>query len=147
MYLQQFILPLKILLSDLPFLKLIHKYILLLVLLNVLLLSVAYLLVSIAKLDLSLNYVLVLLPSFSIIAIITLIIFFSGRTKEPDNQTLYSLVSIGLKFLLEMVFALFWFLVAKKTSLQSVLMFFVLYLALTLFTISVIVKTLKSKAL
>jgi hypothetical protein len=31
--------------------------------------------------------------------------------------------------------------------LQSVLMFFVLYLALTLFTISVIVKTLKSKAL
>jgi hypothetical protein len=31
--------------------------------------------------------------------------------------------------------------------LQSILMFFVLYLALTLYTISVIVKNLKNKAL
>jgi hypothetical protein len=43
--------------------------------------------------------------------------------------------------------ALVWFIVAKKTSLQSVLMFFVLYLALTLYTLWVIVKILKNKAL
>jgi hypothetical protein len=42
---------------------------------------------------------------------------------------------------------LLWFIVAKKTSLPSVLMFFVLYLSLTLFTLWVIMKTLKNKAL
>jgi hypothetical protein len=42
---------------------------------------------------------------------------------------------------------LLWFIVAKKTSLQSVLMFFVLYLTLTLFTLCVILKTLKHKVL
>jgi hypothetical protein len=42
---------------------------------------------------------------------------------------------------------LLWFIVAKKTSLQSVLMFFVLYLTLTLFTLWVILKTLKHKVL
>ena len=84
---------------------------------------------------------------FSLIALITLLIFFKGQTKEPDSQTLYILVAVSLKFLLEMVFALVWFIVAKKTSLASVLMFFVLYLCLTLFSILVILKTLKNKSL
>jgi hypothetical protein len=46
-----------------------------------------------------------------------------------------------------MVIALIWFFVAKKTSLQSVLIFFVLYLALTLFSVLIILKTLKNKSL
>jgi len=84
---------------------------------------------------------------FSLITLITLIIFLRGQKKEPESQTLHSLVAISLKFLLELVLVLIWFIVAKKTSLPSVLIFFVIYLTLTLFSIWVILKTLKNKSL
>jgi hypothetical protein len=113
----------------------------------VLLLLTAYLLVSVGKANLYFPDTVILASSFSVVALITLFIFFKGQTKEPDKQTLYSLVAVSLKFLLEIVFALLWFILAKKTSLQSVLMFFVLYLTLTLYAIWVIVKILKNKAL
>jgi hypothetical protein len=128
-------------------LKLFHKYILLLVLFNILFLSVAYLLVSLVHLNFSLSETLILSPAFSVISLITLLIFFKGQSKEPDSQTLYILTSVSLKFLLEIIFALIWFIIAKKTSLPSVLMFFVLYLSLSLFSIWVILKTLKNRAL
>jgi hypothetical protein len=128
-------------------LKLFHKYILLLVLLNILFLSVAYLLVSLVHLNFTFSETLILSPAFSFISLITLLIFFKGQSKEPDSQTLYILTSLSLKFLLEIIFALIWFIIAKKTSLPSVLMFFVLYLSLSLFSIWVILKTLKNRAL
>ncbi|MDO9340255.1 MAG: hypothetical protein Q7T72_06990 [Bacteroidales bacterium] len=127
--------------------KPLHKYILLLLFLNILLLGTGYLLVSVANLNLFFSDIAILSSVFSIIALITLVIFLRGQTKEPDSQTLHSLVSVSLKFLLEMVLALVWFIVAKKTSLPSVLIFFVLYLTLTLFSIWVILKTLKNKSL
>jgi hypothetical protein len=128
-------------------LKLIHKYLLVLVLLNVLLIITAYLVVSELKLNLYFSDIAILSSSFSIIAFVTLLIFFKGQSKEPDSQTLYIITSVSLKFLLEIIFALIWFIVAKKTSLPSVLMFFVLYLSLSLFSIWVILKTLKNRAL
>jgi len=106
-----------------------------------------YLLISIVKLNLLFSDIVIVSSSFSVIAFNTILIFLKGQTKEPDGQTLYVLVAVSLKFLLEIVFALLWFIVAKKTSLPSVLMFFVLYLALTLFTIWIILKTLKNRAL
>ena len=127
--------------------KLIYKYILLFVLLNILLLITAYLLSTIASINLRLHDALILLPVFSIISVITLIIFCKGETKEADRQTLHILVAVSLKFLLEIIFALVWFIVIKKTALPSVLMFFVLYLTLTLFTLGVMLITLKNKAL
>jgi hypothetical protein len=84
---------------------------------------------------------------FTIINIISLIIFFRGQSKDSESQALHSLVSVSLKFLLELVLALVWFIVAKKTSFPSVLLFFVLYLTFTLFLILVILKTLKHKSL
>ncbi len=96
---------------------------------------------------LNLDDMLILSGGFSGIAIITLFIFFKGRTKEPDSQTLYIMVAISLKFLLDIFTALVWFIVGKKTSLASVLMFFVIYLTLTLFSINGMLKTLRNKAL
>ena len=127
--------------------KQIHKYILLLILLNGLLLITVFSLSTFTSLKINISEVLVLLPVFSLISIISLIIFFIGETKEADSQTLYILVAVSLKFLMELIFALIWFIVIKKTALPSVLMFFVLYLTLTLFTLGVILKTLKNKAL
>jgi len=84
---------------------------------------------------------------FALISFITLNIFFKGQKKAPESQTLHSLVSISVKLLLEMVFALIWFIVAKKIGLQLVLLFFVLYLAFTLYSVFIIVKTLKTKSI
>jgi hypothetical protein len=49
--------------------------------------------------------------------------------------------------LLEMLFALLWFIAAKKTSGKLVLLFFVLYLAFTLFSVFIILNTLKTKSI
>jgi hypothetical protein len=128
-------------------LKPLHKYILLLFLLNVLLSGTGYFLFSLEMLNVYYGDIAILSTVFSIITLILLVIFFRGQTKEPESQTLHSLVSVVLKFLLELVLAFFWFLVAKKTSLQSVLIFFVIYLTVTFFSITVILKTLKNKSL
>jgi hypothetical protein len=129
------------------FFKQVHKPLLLLLFLYVLLLSGGYLFVTFIKPEISFGDIAIQATVFSVISFITLIIFFRGRSKEPDSQTLYVLVAISLKFLLEIVFALIWLIVVKKNALPSVLLFFVLYLALTLFTILIILKTLKNKVL
>ena len=114
---------------------------------NVLITGTGFLLVSFTELNLLFSDIALLAIFFSLIAAITLIIFFRGQAKEPESQTMHSLFSVGLKFLLEMILALVWFIVAKKTSLTSVLIFFVLYLTLTLFSVLIILKTLKNKSL
>jgi len=128
-------------------LKPVYKYILLLAFFNLFLLATAYILELIFKLNLRFADAFILSAGFFLIAGISLFIFFKGQSKEPDSQTLHILVAVSLKFLLELVFALVWFFVAKKTSLESVLMFFVLYLCLTLFSIHIILKTLKNRVL
>ena len=127
--------------------KPLQKYVFLLLLLNVFIAVSAYVIVSISNIHLVFGEIVVLSFLFSLIAIITLIIFLRGQTKDPESQTLHSLVSISLKFLLEMLLALVWFIVAKKTSLTSVFIFFVIYLTLTLFSVLIILKTLKNKSL
>ena len=124
-----------------------QKYILFLLILNTLLIGTAYFLLLVTTLNTYFSDFAILSIVFSIITVITLVIFLRGQTKEPDSQTLYSLVTVSLKFLLELVLALVWFIVAKKTSLPSVLIFFVLYLTFTLFSIWIILKTLKAKSL
>jgi hypothetical protein len=84
---------------------------------------------------------------FSAISIVTLIIFYRGQACEPDSQAMHTLVAISLKFLLDMVLALVWLIISKKTSLTYVFLFFVIYLTLTLFTLFVILKTLRNSSL
>jgi hypothetical protein len=128
-------------------LKPLLKYIIILLVLNVILQGTGCFLISQFNLNLVCRDIVILSAIFSVIALITILIFLKGQAREPDNQTLHSLVSVSLKFLLELVLALFWFFVAKKTSLTSVIMFFVIYLTLTLFSTGVILKTLKNKSL
>lgn len=84
---------------------------------------------------------------FTVLALIVLIIFFRGQRKEPGAQTMHTLVAISIKFLAELIFAFLWFFTGKKTGISSVVLFFVLYLTFTLFSVLVILKTLKSKSL
>ena len=106
-----------------------------------------YLISTIKHLKIIFIDVAILSSVFAAIAVITLVIFFEGQTKKAESQTFYSLIAISLKFILELLFALLWFFVAKKNSVQSVLMFFVIYLTFTLFLIWGILNTLKHKSL
>jgi FtsH-binding integral membrane protein len=74
-------------------------------------------------------------------------IFFRGRTRSADSQTMHTLVAISLKFLIELIFAFIWIFILKKRDDDSLILFFVLYLTFTLYTVSVILKTLNNKSL
>jgi hypothetical protein len=125
----------------------IYKYVLYLIIFNILLTCLVYLIRSFGQLNLSYNDTVILSLSFSAISAITLAIFLRGLSREPDSQTLHTLVSVSLKFLLDIILALVWFFIFKKTTVTSVFVFFVLYLALTLFTIFVILKILRNRSL
>jgi hypothetical protein len=104
-------------------------------------------LITSGVIDISFNDIAVNSVVFAVISSVTLIIFFKGQNKEPMSQMFHSLAAVSSKLLLEMGFALIWFIVIKKTELKLVLLFFVLYLAFTLFSVFIILKTLKNKSL
>jgi hypothetical protein len=85
--------------------------------------------------------------SFAAVSFISLLIFLRGRVKEEKEQTMYTFVAISLKFIMELVVALLWFIAAKKTSPEYILLFFVLYLAFSVFLIITILNVLKNKSL
>jgi hypothetical protein len=84
---------------------------------------------------------------FSFICSATVLIFLRGQTREPGSATMHTLVSVSLKLLLDMILALVWFIIFKKSSLPSVFVFFVIYLTLSIFTVLFILKVLKNKTL
>ncbi len=99
------------------------------------------------NIGLSFTDIIAVSGGYTLITVLIFIIFFRGQSKPPDSQTMHSMVAIVIKFLMELVFAFIWFFLAKKTGLSSVLLFFVLYLTFTLFSVIVILKTLKDKSL
>jgi len=128
-------------------LKPLSKFIIYLAVFEILVLNAGYLIVSNYTTELHFSEVAFLSLFFSFITLIVLIIFFRGQSKEPGSQTMHTLVAIGLKFLIELVLAVIWFIIAKKTGLPSVILFFVLYLAFTLISVFIMLKTLKNKSL
>jgi hypothetical protein len=128
-------------------LKPLLKYIQLLLLLECLVLASGYFIVSKSGMGIQFGSIALLSAVFTAIALVTIIIFIRGQGKDAASQTMHSLVSVTLKFLLELVLAFVWFFVAKKTELSSVVLFFVLYLTFTLFSVILMTKTLKNKSL
>jgi hypothetical protein len=128
-------------------LKPLIKSIFLLALLEILILVAGFFIVSNLNISLTYNEIGIASAVFTLITLLILIFFFRGQGREPASQTLHSFVVVSIKFLAELLFAFFWFFIAKKTGLSSVILFFVLYLTFTLFSVTVILKTLKSKSL
>ena len=127
--------------------KIFGKYIFILLIIEIIILAAGFLVVSNLDVNLLFSEITALSIVFALLAFLILAIAFRGMNKDPDTKTLHIMVALGLKFLIELVFAFLWFFVGKKTGLSSVLLFFVLYLAFTLFSILVIVKTLNYKSL
>ncbi len=90
---------------------------------------------------------LILTFCFTAITLLSLFIFHRGMKKEPSSRTMHIMVSVTLKMLVEMVLALLWFFVAKKTAVAALILFFVLYLTFSLFSITLMLNTLKNKSL
>lgn len=124
-----------------------RKYTIGVLLLDLILLLAGYLLVAFTDVTLHFSEIAILTLSFSAILLLSLYVFRRGLKKEPASQTMHLMVAVSLKMLLEMVLALVWFFVAKKTFSSSLLLFFVLYLAFSLYSIFLMLNTLKHKPL
>jgi len=127
--------------------KPVIRYIRLLAMLEILFLAAGFFVISKSGIGITFGEITLLSAIFAIIALLSIIIFFRGQGKDAATQTMHSLVSVTLKFLLELILAFVWFFVAKKTGLSSVILFFVLYLTFTLFSVLIMMKTLKNKSL
>ena len=127
--------------------KSLMKHIRLLLLLETLILASGYFIISKSGTGITFGETALLSAIMCLIALVTLVIFFRGQGKDPSSQTMHSLVAVSLKFLMELVLALVWFFVVKKTQLASVVLFFVLYLTFTMFSVLIMMKTLKNRAI
>ncbi len=83
---------------------------------------------------------------FSIIAFISLLIFFNGQRSDPEKSVFMTLITLGVKMLLSFVLALLFFVVFKNSRTGSVILFFILYLAFTAFVFLTIFSILKKKS-
>jgi hypothetical protein len=124
-----------------------RKFLTGLLIICLLIITAGFLLVRFTETPLFFNDVLILTASFSVIGVISALIFTIGLKKGPEARTMYIMIASALKLLLEMVLALLWFLIVKKTYLASVLLFFVLYLDISLYSIFYMLNTLKTKPL
>jgi hypothetical protein len=109
--------------------------------------SIVLLVVLTTRIGIILNKAIILTAVFSAISFTTLFIFYTGQAKEAESQLLYTLSGVVLKFLLDAVTALVWFVAGKNFQTQYVLLFFILYLAFTIFSIVSILNVLNNKGL
>lgn len=83
---------------------------------------------------------------FLVISALSSFIFISGGS-DPEKRVLKTLVAISLKTLLILIVALFLFVVFKKKNIDTVVLFFILYLGFTLFIVFTMLNTLKKESL
>jgi len=113
----------------------------------VLLLASGYLITGWFSIAIPLSDLAILTAGFTVITIVIFFIFLRGTARENGSQVLHLLVALSLKLLMELIFALIWFLVVKKTKQETVVLFFILYLAFTMFSILTMLNALKHKSL
>ena len=115
--------------------KPLFKYTLLLVLLNVLLIGALYFIFNHGNIIFALSEISFLSIGFSAITILILFIFLMGQdqNKMPDAQTMHTLIAVSLKFILEMVLALVWFIFWKKNSSHLFYIFYIIFNTLYIF--------------
>ena len=82
------------------------------------LLAAGYLLSRFIPVPFLFTDLLLLTVSFSAIGITAALISRSGLKKGAEGGTMYLMVALSVKLLLEMVLALLWFVVVKKTYLS-----------------------------
>jgi hypothetical protein len=82
---------------------------------------------------------------FALAALASLIVFFRGAGKNPETSVFATLIALGIKLLLSLVLALLFFIVLKNRDTGSLLLFFILYLAFTVYVILTFLSVLKKR--
>jgi len=123
------------------------KYSVVLMLFGLLLLLAGFIIIKTTGLKILFSDIALLVFFFTLITLTSLAIFFRGQSREPASQTLHTLFSVSLKFLLELILTLIWLIVLKKTLTALVIMFFLIYLAFSSFLLIVVLITLKNRSL
>lgn len=90
------------------------------------------------------NQFLLTIALYFLVNQVVLYLFFKGRSKAPNKSILYTFAAVSAKFMCYLLFIVIYYLVTKNLSTSYLIVFFILYLAFTLFTVLVIVKVLKS---
>ena len=80
---------------------------------------------------------------FTLTAFISLMIFFRGVGSDSEKSVFMTFIALGLKMLLSFVLALLFIAVFKNNQTGSVILFFILYLAFTVFVLLTIFRFLK----
>jgi hypothetical protein len=80
---------------------------------------------------------------FTVAALISLLIFFNGTASDVERSVLMTLIALSVKFLLSLIIALLFFVIFKNREAGSVILFFILYLAFTVFIILTFLNVLK----
>jgi len=87
-----------------------------------------------------------LTASFTVAALISLLIFFNGTGPDAKRSVLMTLIAVSIKFLLSLIIALLFFVIFKNREAGSVILFFILYLAFTIFILLTFLNILKKKS-
>ena len=82
---------------------------------------------------------------FFLFTLLLFVLFYRGLTKDPQKGILYTFGAIALKLFVHMVYILVFYLLTKNLTMDFIIVFFVLYLAFTLYLILTFIKELKSK--
>lgn len=89
---------------------------------------------------------LALAGGFTAAAFISLLIFFKGFASDNSNSVFLTLVALGTKLLFSLILALLFLVVFKNDQTGSVILFFILYLAFTVYVIHTFISVLKKKS-
>jgi len=103
------------------------------------------LLISRGVLNLTQGNVIIMVNSVFAITYITGVLFLVGQKRDEKERLFFTLMSIGTKFLLYLLFILLWWSLSKNISNTFIIAFFVLYLVFTIFLTSVFTKAMKIK--
>jgi L-asparagine transporter-like permease len=87
-----------------------------------------------------------LIAGFALVAFISLLIFFNGFFSGGEKSVFMTLIALGVKMLLSFLLALLFFLVLKNDATGSLILFFVIYLAITVYVILTFTSVLKKKS-
>jgi peptidoglycan/LPS O-acetylase OafA/YrhL len=89
---------------------------------------------------------LFLTAGFALAAFSSLLIFFNGFFSDKEKSVFLTLIALGVKMLLSFVLALLYLLVFKNDAIGAIFLFFILYLAFTVFVVLTFTGVLKKKS-
>ncbi len=96
--------------------------------------------------ELSLNSFYLTLSYFLFVNLMISFLFFRGSSKKPEKAIVNTLLAIILKFLLYIIFILFYYFITKNLSKGYLFIYFILYLAFSFIILFFILKELKIRS-